>query len=42
MRATGDIHLAQRAARHASIHTTVRYSRLDDEELDEIYDEIFE
>lgn len=41
MRATGDIHLAQRAARHASIHTTVRYSRLDDEELDEIYEEIF-
>ena len=41
MRATGDIHLAQRAARHASIYTTVRYSRLDDAELDEIYDEVF-
>ena len=41
MRATGDIHLAQRAARHASIHTTIRYTRLDDEELDEVYDEIF-
>ena len=42
LRATGgDIHLAQRLARHSSIAITERYAHLADDELDRGYDDIF-
>ncbi len=37
----GDVEIAQRLARHASINTTMRYAHLNDEDLDATYDEIF-
>jgi site-specific recombinase XerD len=37
----GDIHLAQRLARHSSIAITERYAHLADDELDRGYDDIF-
>jgi len=40
--ATGNIHLAQRAARHENISTTERYTHLSDEEVDEAYRKVFD
>ena len=39
---TGNIHLAQRAARHEHIGTTERYTHLSDEEVDEAYRKVFD
>lgn len=39
---TGNIHLAQRAARHENIGTTERYTHLSDEEVDEAYRKVFD
>ena len=42
LRATGgDIHTAQKLARHSSISVTERYAHLSDEELDRTYHEVF-
>ncbi|MDY7041118.1 MAG: tyrosine-type recombinase/integrase [Chloroflexota bacterium] len=39
---TGNIHLAQRAARHENISTTERYTHLSDEEVNEAYRKVFD
>jgi len=37
----GDIEIAKRLARHADISTTMRYAHLSDEELNKVYEDIF-
>ena len=37
----GDIHAAQKLARHSSISVTERYAHLSDEELDRTYHDVF-
>jgi len=42
LRATGgDIHTAQRLARHSNISVTERYAHLSDDELDRTYHQVF-
>ena len=42
LRATGgNIHAAQKLARHSNINTTERYAHLSDDELDQTYHEVF-
>lgn len=41
-RKTHDLHLAQRLARHQSIHSTQRYTHIDDPALDKTYREVFD
>lgn len=41
-RQTHDLHLAQRLARHQSIHSTQRYTHIDDPALDKTYREVFD
>jgi len=38
----GDIEVAKKLARHADISTTMRYAHLSDEELDQVYYDIFD
>ncbi|HNN14635.1 MAG TPA: site-specific integrase, partial [Anaerolineales bacterium] len=42
LRATGNLAIAQRLARHENIQVTNRYTQLADEELDKAYYDIFE
>lgn len=38
---SGDVEVAKRLARHADISTTMGYAHLSDDQLDQIYDEVF-